>query len=68
MQQWESEHLLSIKINRLVLICVRLTRSLKNGPLNGTVTKNGTAVYGKNGNDNGKFGFKNGPSLMAFHK
>ena len=23
----------------------------------------GTAVYGKNGNDNGKFGFKNGPSL-----
>ena len=24
---------------------------------------NGTVVYGKNGNDNGKFGFKNGPSL-----
>ena len=68
LQQCESEHLLSSKINRLVLVCVRLTRSSKNGPLNGTVTKkrdgNGTAVYGKNGNDNGKFGFKNGPSLV----
>ena len=26
---------------------------------------NGTAVYGKNGNDNGKFGFENGPSLLV---
>ena len=52
-------------MNRLVLVCVRFTRSLENGPLNGTVTKNGTAVYGKNGNDNGKFGFKNGPSLVS---
>ena len=55
-------------MNRLVLVYVRLTCSLKNGPLNGTMTKkrdgNGTAVYGKNGNDNGKFGFKNGPSLI----
>ena len=41
----------------------------KNGPLNGTVTnKNGTAVYGRNGNDNGKFGSKNGPSLLASHQ
>ena len=30
---------LSSKINRLVLVCVRLTRILENGPLNGIVTK-----------------------------
>ena len=56
LQQCESEHLLSNKINRLVLVCVRLMRSSKNGPLNGTVTKK------RDGN--GKFGFKNGPSLI----
>ena len=66
LQQRESEHLLSCKINRLVLVCVRLKRSLKKRAVKRQPAlwqKNGTTVYGKNGNDNGKFGFKNGPSL-----